>query len=93
MATPDERGKEPVGKEAEDVMEEESLPRRGMEVERVDLNFPHYIQLRRTDAKERDLPKKEVTSLVAPRIPIGVPFLKDILPKLARLKFQDFDTR
>ena len=43
MAPVDKRGKEPIGEEVEDVMEEDSLPRSGMEVERVDSNFPHYI--------------------------------------------------
>ena len=74
-------------------MEEDSLPRRGPEAKRVDSNFPHYIRPRRTYVKERALPKKAVTTLVAPRIPIDAPLLKDILPELARLKFQEFDTR
>ena len=34
-----------------------------------------------------------VTTLVSPQVPFDVPLLKDILPKLARLKFQDFDTQ
>ena len=68
------------------------LPQRELETELIDPNFPHYILPRRTDAREGDLPKKAVTTLVSPRVPLGVTLLQDILPKLARLKFQDFDT-
>ena len=39
------------------------------------------------------LPKKEVTTLVVPQIPDNVPLLMDIMPKLAKLKFEDFNTR
>ena len=47
-------------------MEEDSLPQRGIRVEHVDLNFPHYIQPRINESEERDIPKKVVTSLVVP---------------------------
>ena len=69
------------------------LPQRKPEIEHVDPNFPCYIRPRRTDAQEGDLPKKVVTTLVSSRIPSNVTLLKDILPELARLKFQDFDSR
>ena len=68
------------------------LPQREPETKRVDPNFPHYIQPRRTNAERGGLLKKEVTTLVSPWIPNNVTLLKDILPDLARLKFQDFDT-
>ena len=80
-------GKAPVGEGAQDVMDKDVLPQREPEAEWLDPNFPHYIQPRRTDVEERALPKKVVTTLVAPRIPISIPLLKDILPELARLKF------
>ena len=68
------------------------LPQRELETERVGPNFLHYIQPRRTDAQEGDLPKKVVNTLVLSRIPTDVTLLKDILHGLARLNFQDFDT-
>ena len=61
----DARGKAHVGEGAQDVMEKDVLPQREPKAERLDLNFPHYIQPRRTDAEERALPKKAVTTLVA----------------------------
>ena len=66
MTAMDVRGKAPVGEGVQDVMDKGVLPQREPEVERLDLNFPHYIQPRRTDAEERDLPKKVVTTLVMP---------------------------
>ena len=47
-------------------MEEDSQPQRGIRVEHVDLNFPHYIQPRINESEERALPKKAVPTLVAP---------------------------
>ena len=59
---------------------------------KVDLNFPHYIRPRRTDAEEGDLPKKVVTTLVSLWIPNGVTLINDILSDLSRFNFQEFDT-
>ena len=39
------------------------------------------------------LPKKVHTSLVTHRIPNSVLLLKDIVPKIAKLSFEDVDTR
>ena len=91
--TLEERRKAPVSEQAEAIRNEGVLPQREPETEQVELNFLHYIRPRRDDAGEAYLPKKVVTTLVVPRIPVGMTLLNDILLELAVLKFQDFDTR
>ena len=38
-----------------------------------------------------DLPKKENTTLVVLQIPDNVPLLMEIMPKLAKMKFKEFN--
>ena len=63
-----------------------------MDGEPADENFPYYVHPRRADAQVVKLPKRAPTTLLAPRIPNGVPLVLDIMPKLAKLKFEYFDT-
>ena len=69
------------------------LPQTELEVQRANSNFPCYIPPRRADVVEAELPKKAVTTMIAPQIPIGMTLLHDILSELAILKFQDFNTQ
>ena len=62
-------------------------------MEEEDENFSYYVLLMRADALKVDLPKKANTILVVLRIPDNVPLLMDIMPKLATLKFEEFDTQ
>ena len=74
-------------------MEEDSPLRRGSDAQEEDENFPYYVRPRRADAPKVDLPRKVNTTLVAPQIPNNVPLLMEIMPKLDKLKFEDFDTQ
>ena len=93
LATPDEQGKAHATEQGNDGGDEAWLPQTELEVERADLNFLCYIQPRRPGVVEVDLSKKVMTTLIAPRIPIGMTSLQDILPKLDVLKFQGYDTQ
>ena len=89
-AVPDNTGKALLEEEA---MEEASPPPRGQGDGGEDEKFPHYVHPRRVDVEEVVLPKKATTVLLAPWIPENVSLLMDILPKLIKLSFKDFDTR
>ena len=56
------------------------------------MNFLAYVRPRRLGAVHADHPTKPVTTLIAPRIPVGIPLLKDIVPMLDVLKLQGYDT-
>ena len=74
-------------------MEEESPPRKRLDVEEEDANFPYYVLPRIVDAPKVDLPKKVNTNLVSPQILDNVPLLMDKMPKLSKMKFKYFDTQ
>ena len=66
--------------------DEELLPQADPQRERADPKFPTYIRTRRLGAVHADLLVKPVTALIAPRVPVNIPVLKDILPMLSILK-------
>ena len=54
--------------------------------------LPPSVHPRRAEAPKVKLLMKAHSSLVAPQIPVGVPLLMNIVPKLVKLQFEDNDT-
>ena len=82
---------------AEDMLREDapnSSPRSDARATIKEQNLlPQYVRSRREEVLELKLPTKVRSSLATPWIRTGVPLLMDILPKLAKLQFEDVDTR
>ena len=55
--------------------------------------MPHYIPPRRTDAPRITVLEKKAAPLIVPLVPKGVKVLKDIIPNLRKLSFDDHDMR
>ena len=77
----------------EEIMDKESSPRRGLDDVDEDKKFMHYFRLRVPEVNPVALLMKSNTFLVAPPIPEHMPLQMDIIPNVAKLKFEDFDTQ
>ena len=77
----------------EELMEEDSPPRRDLNTEEEEEIFPHYARPRRAESELVTLPMKARTILVAPWIPDHVPLFMDIIIKIIQLGSEDYDNR
>ena len=73
-------------------MDEDSPPRRYVSAESEEECFLHYVYPRRDDAEEMMLPKKASIILISPQILNDVPLLGNLMPNIASLTFEDFNT-
>ena len=90
----DNAGKELMEEDVleEGLIEEDSPPHRDLQAEEEEERFPHYVWPRRAEAEPMTLPAKAHTYLVASQTLKCVPLSMDIMPKLSKLGFKDYDT-